>query len=69
MERPKKERRVRVRVELRLPPETASELHSRAERWEVTVSVAGNRLIKAGLAQIADDHENLCHETVFTDSR
>lgn len=61
MERPKRGRRVRVRVELRLPPETASELYRRAEHWEVSVSMAGDRLIKAGLAEIVDEHQNLCN--------
>lgn len=61
MERPKKMRRVRVRVELRLPPETAAQLYSRAEHWEVSVSVAGNRLIRAGLARPANEHQNPCN--------
>jgi hypothetical protein len=52
MSRPQPRRLQRVRVELRLFPTTAATLQLWADRWNVSVSEAGNRLIESGLVNV-----------------
>jgi hypothetical protein len=58
MNRPRAPRPQRVRVELRLYPATADALYHRAAAWNVSISEAGNRLLKAGLENTGPVDEN-----------
>ncbi|WP_187776148.1 hypothetical protein [Antrihabitans cavernicola] len=50
-------RRDRVRVEFRLPRDTATAVYRCVDMWDVTLSQAGTRLIELGLAQLDRDAE------------
>lgn len=53
MNRPEFGSRDRVRVEFRLPRETADAVYSWSRKWNVSLSEAGARLIESRLEQLA----------------
>jgi hypothetical protein len=52
MDRPQLQSRDRLRVELRLPAETAETVYRCARGWDVSLSEAGTRLIESGAAAL-----------------